>query len=94
MQIVLQNPFASLNPRWRVESILKEASYLGKKIDYLKSLEDVGLKKDILEHIIDVTTKSFALKRSNNDSVEVLSAALPDDSIMVTYRKIPTVYED
>ena len=53
-----------------------------------------SLKKDILEHIIDVTTKSFALKRSSNDSVEVLSAALPDDSIMVTYRKIPTIYED
>lgn len=49
VQIVLQNPFASLNPRWKVESILKEASYLGKKIDYLKSLEDVGLKKDILD---------------------------------------------
>ena len=53
-----------------------------------------GLKKDILEHIIDVTTKSFALKRSNNDSVEVLSASLPDDSIMVTYRKIISTYDN
>lgn len=53
-----------------------------------------GLKKDILEHIIDVTTKSFALKRGNNDSVEVLSASLPDDSIMVTYRKIISTHDN
>ena len=48
------------------------------------------LKKNILEYIIDATTKSFVLNRNQNDKVEVLSALLPDDSIMVTYRKCMT----
>ena len=47
-----------------------------------------ALKKDILGHIIDGTTKSFVLQRNNNESIEVLSAALPDDSIMVSYRQV------
>ena len=71
-----------------LEVIESQKSFFAKVDDW------TSLKKDILEHIIDVTTKSFALKRSTNDSVEVLSAALPDDSIMVTYRKIPTIYDD
>ena len=57
--------------------------------DLFENIKDWNaLKKDILEHIIDGTTKSFVLKRSENESIEVLSAALPDDSIMVTYRLI------
>lgn len=55
---------------------------------FFNKVEDwPNLKKDILEHIIDVTTKSFALKRNNNNNVEVRSTTLPDDSIMVTYRE-------
>lgn len=58
------------------------------KIFFSKVEDWDSLKKDILEHIIDVTTMSFALKRNNNDSVEVRSTTLPDDSIMVTYREL------
>lgn len=54
---------------------------------FFNEIEDWNaLKKDILGHIIDGTTKSFVLQCGNKESIEVLSAALPDDSIMVTYR--------
>ncbi len=56
------------------------------KIFFEKVKDWKTLKKDILGHIIDGTTKSFVLQRNEAESVEVLSAALPDDSIMVTYR--------
>lgn len=57
--------------------------------EYFSKVKDWdSLKEDILEHIIDVTTKTFALNRNDTDNVEVLSKTLPDDSIMITYRKL------
>jgi len=77
---------------WNVkEDFLKQEPSLldvieSQKIFFEKVKDWNALKKDILGHIIDGTTKSFVLQRSETESVEVLSAALPDDSIMVTYR--------
>jgi len=77
---------------WKAkEEFLREEPSLLDIIESQKSFFDKiddwnTLKKDILGHIIDGTTKSFVLQCSNNDCIEVLSAALPDDSIMVTYR--------
>lgn len=57
VQIVLQNPHASINPRWSVREILKETEIInpsqnrdGKKdIGYYEDiLERVGLRKDLL----------------------------------------------
>ena len=49
MQIVLQNPFGSLNPRWRIKEILKEASNLkNNEIDIKEYLQAVGLSQDLL----------------------------------------------
>ncbi len=46
MQIVLQNAFGSLNPRWHIKSILKEAA---KGEDLEDFLNQVGLEPSILE---------------------------------------------
>lgn len=45
------------------------------------------LKKDIINHIMSTTTKTFSLTRNNNTVVEVLSSLLSDGSIMVTCKK-------
>ena len=46
------------------------------------------LRDDILEHIIDVTTPQIELIRDDGSHIAVLSKTLPDDSIMITYRKL------
>ncbi|MCE3038495.1 ATP-binding cassette domain-containing protein [Helicobacter anatolicus] len=49
VQIVLQNPYASLNPRWRIVEILKEATQLSNfKRDYEELLNEVGLDNRVL----------------------------------------------
>ena len=48
------------------------------------------LKKDIINHIMSTTTKTFSLTRNNNTVVEVLSSLLSDGSIMVTCKKEST----
>lgn len=49
IQIVLQNPFASLNPRWRIAEILNETKKLHHQdIDYMDILTQVGLGSDVL----------------------------------------------
>lgn len=78
---------------WNVdESFLKQKPSIPELIESQKSFFSRAkdwnrLKEDIFEHIIDVTTKTFALNRDDIDNVEVLSRTLPDDSIMITYRK-------
>ena len=46
------------------------------------------LKKDIIQHLTSLTTRSFSLKRSDGVSIEVLTTALSDGSIMITYKQI------
>lgn len=49
VQIVLQNPFASLNPRWRIREILKEACRLNHvQENFSEILKQVGMKEDVL----------------------------------------------
>ena len=44
------------------------------------------LKKYILGHIVNVTTKIFELKRDDIERLEVMSGKLSDGSIMITYK--------
>lgn len=46
------------------------------------------LKQDIITHLMNATTKSFTLVRSDHSEIEVLSSLLSDGSIMVTCQKI------
>lgn len=46
------------------------------------------LKNDIITHLMNATTKSFSLLRSDGMEIEVLSSLLSDGSIMVTCQKI------
>ena len=55
---------------------------------YFGNVEDwQALKNDIITHLMNATTKTFRLVRSDNSSVEVLSSLLSDGSIMVTCQK-------
>ena len=55
---------------------------------YFGNVEDwQELKNDIITHLMNATTKTFRLVRSDNSSVEVLSSLLSDGSIMVTCQK-------
>lgn len=45
-----------------------------------------SLKKYILNHIVNFTTKIFELKRDDIEKLEVLSGKLSDGSIMITYK--------
>ncbi len=47
------------------------------------------LKKDINEHLINMTTKTFVLNRNESDDIEIASAHLSDGSLMITYKKLP-----
>ena len=46
-----------------------------------------NLKSDIIGHIASLTTKTFILNRDGIDTVEVLSKALSDGSVMITYKQ-------
>lgn len=46
------------------------------------------LKKDIIQHLTSLTTKSFSIKRSDGLSIEVLTAVLSDGSILITYKQL------
>lgn len=50
IQIVLQNPFASLNPRWKIKKALNEAKVFGDtSLEIEQILDQVGLHKNILD---------------------------------------------
>lgn len=46
------------------------------------------LKKDIMSHLLSMTTKSFILNRDEVDDVEVAAVNLSDGSLMITYKKL------
>ena len=64
------------------EIIESQAKFFGNVEDWLQ------LKKDIIQHLTSLTTKSFSLKRSDGVSIEVLTAVLSDGSIMITYKQL------
>lgn len=56
---------------------------------FFENVEDwERLKKDIIQHMTSLTTKSFSLNRSDGLSIEVLTAVLSDGSIMITYKQL------
>ncbi len=51
MQMIFQDPYASLNPRWRVRKIIEEPmQFLEKKRDVGELLKQVGLSPDDADH--------------------------------------------
>lgn len=46
-----------------------------------------SLKKDILEHLLNITTRKFVLNRNEIDDIEVAAINLSDGSMMITYQK-------
>ena len=64
------------------EIIESQAKFFGNVENWLQ------LKKDIIQHLTSLTTKSFSLKRSDGVSIEVLTAVLSDGSIMITYKQL------
>lgn len=73
------------------ETFLRSEPNISEVIDSQKrffSLVDdwESLKKYILNHIVNFTTKIFELKRDDIEKLEVLSGKLSDGSIMITYK--------
>lgn len=46
-----------------------------------------SLKKDIAEHLLSMTTKTFILNRNEIDDIEVAAVNLSDGSLMISYKK-------
>lgn len=46
-----------------------------------------ALRKDILEHLFNITTRTFILNRNEIDNIEVAGTNLSDGSMMITYKK-------
>ena len=46
------------------------------------------LKKDIMDHLLSMTTKTFILNRNEIDDIEVSAVNMSDGSMMITYKKI------
>lgn len=47
-----------------------------------------ALRKNILNHLLSMTTKTFILNRNEIDDIEVAAQSLSDGGIMVTYKKV------
>lgn len=81
---------------WKIEEIfLQKEPNFSEIIDsqkiFFSNVDDWNLlKKDILKHLTNVTTKAFALNRNDGTCVEVVSSNLSDSSMMVTFKLIDT----
>lgn len=79
---------------WQLEELFLQkepniAELIESQNKFFSNVEDWNnLKADIINHLINFTTKTFTLKRFDNISLEVLSAILSDGSIMITYKKL------
>lgn len=73
------------------ETFLRSEPNISEVIDsqkrFFSQVDDwESLKKYILNHIVNFTTKIFELKRDDIEKLEVLSGKLSDGSIMITYK--------
>ena len=73
------------------ETFLRSEPNISEVIDsqkrFFSQVDDLeSLKKYILNHIVNFTTKIFELKRDDIEKLEVLSGKLSDGSIMITYK--------
>lgn len=79
---------------WQLEELFLQkepnlAELIESQSKFFSNVDDWNnLKADIINHLINFTTKTFTLKRFDNISLEVLSAILSDGSIMITYKKL------
>ena len=64
------------------ELLDSQRSFFNEKEDWQK------LKKDIVEHMLSITTKTFVLNRNNKDDIQISSCNLSDGSRMITYKKL------
>ncbi|MBE6445459.1 MAG: PAS domain-containing protein [Alphaproteobacteria bacterium] len=64
------------------ELLDSQRSFFNKKEDWQT------LKKNIAEHMLSITTKTFVLNRNNKDDVQISSCNLSDGSRMITYKKL------
>lgn len=81
---------------WKIEEIFlqKEPNFseiIDSQQTFFSNVDDWNLlKKDILKHLTNVTTKAFALNRNDGTCVEVISSNLSDSSMMVTFKLLAT----
>lgn len=65
----------------------KRTARLAEKV-FSKDENWEDLKKDIMDHLLSMTTKTFILNRNEIDDIEVSAVNMSDGSMMITYKKI------
>lgn len=79
---------------WRADTALLSAEpNLSEIVDSQQSFFIQGdnwpeLKKNILNHLLNMTTKTFILNRNEIDNIEVAAQGLSDGGVMITYKKV------
>lgn len=79
---------------WQIEELFLQnepnlAELIESQSKFFSNVDDWNnLKTDIINHLTNVTTKTFTLNRNDNITIEVLSSLLSDGSIMIIYKKL------